>query len=257
MEALTEDTFFEVGARGTVKVFSKSSHTWCEGQIEKQTKDRVKVAYQTPKARAKEWITKEFVLGDIDLQAEGAERQLDLDGSDRQSQVPTTQRRSMAKTPRAAPLLALDTEGPSVSPHRFHNTRLPTMWTEEEQSLYDDLFSKFGVGATSFPDTFRETTGLKHEVLEAVGQVANPNLSSSPGLREFRSFCRLVGHCQAMVRDGGSGAQRRALKRGGGAMRALLRAEEALDRCPTALIHLTLVPVSSTGDEGEKRVEAA
>merc|ERR1712129_301733 len=142
MEA-TAEISSEVGTCGTVKVFSNSAHTWCEGRIEKQTKDRVKVAYQLPRAHAKEWITKEFVIGNTDLQAEGAGSRLDLDAVDRQSQVPTA-RRSRVKTPRAAPLLALDTERPSRSPQGFQGTRLPRYWTEEEQFLYDDLFSKFG-----------------------------------------------------------------------------------------------------------------
>merc|ERR550532_2132664 len=133
MEEASAALGLEVGARGSVKVFSKSARTWCEGRIEKQTKDRVKVAYQLPldhsKARPKEWITKELMLHDTDFQTsgkmlQGAEGQLDLDSCDGQCESPTAKRRPQAQTPRAAPQFQLETiPGPSCNSSRFQNTR--------------------------------------------------------------------------------------------------------------------------------------
>merc|ERR1712008_501509 len=124
---------------------------------------------------------------------------------------------------------------------------LPTNWTPEEQSMYDSLFQQLdSTSQTSF-NCFTDSglvsgclesdwlgTGLRPETLTTIWQIANPDLKASPCLGEWRAFCRLVGHCQAMSKECNA-AQSRALRKGGGLLRALLRCDRCLEKAPPAL----------------------
>jgi len=124
----------------------------------------------------------------------------------------------------------------------FSETALPANWTSAERAAYDGLFAEAtrgwcdGLDAQQLAEYFGEA-GLQPRVLDGVWQVANPELKASAGPEEFRAYCRLVAHCQALS-SGAGGPDGKLLQKGGGRLRALLR-----DRClaspPPALPHLS------------------
>jgi len=87
-------------------------------------------------------------------------------------------------------------------------------------------------------ESLRLSTGLRPETLATVWQVANPDLKKSPCLGEWRAFCHLVGHCQAMSQERNA-AQSRALRKAGGLLQALLRVNNCLDKAPPSLPRLS------------------
>jgi len=162
--------------------------------------------------------------------------------------VPETLRRS--EISQSDDCLLLSTPRLS-SPRGFQNTILPMNWTPEEQSMYDSLFQQLdadsqgsfsSITASGIASGCLESdwlaTGLRPETLATIWQVANPDLKTSPSLGEWRAFCRLVGHCQAMSQERNA-AQSRALRKGGGLLRALLRFNSCLDKAPPALPKLS------------------
>lgn len=158
-------------------------------------------------------------------------------------ELPETLRRS--ETTQSEDCLLLST--PRLSPRGFQNTVLPMNWTPEEQSMYDSLFQQLDADspgrfnciinsklANGCLESDWLATGLRPDTLATIWQVANPDLKPSPCLGEWRAFCRLIGHCQAMSRERNA-AQSRALRKGGGMLRALLRFNSCLDKAPPAL----------------------
>lgn len=192
-------------AKGRVEVYSKSCGSWCSGYLERHLGNEVVVAFQLPGARETEWAKKQLAIDHPELRW--------LDGAPPDSPPPDalTRRKDRKKTPSAERLAA------AASP--CQETSLPTNWTPAELASYDVIYEELSSAGKLEPEALFEylvCARLSAKVLGEILQVANPDLKQAFGLDEFRSCCRLLGHCQERSEQG-------RLKEKGGALRSMLR----------------------------------
>lgn len=213
-----------------LRVFSNSHQCWCDGYVERISRTPVggtlfTVAFKPPLAHnAAEWVKKELPAGHKDLWC--------ATGCGSQPQPP----------PQAAP------PAPPTRPCHpagFQDTALPKEFTPEEQAAYDELFARArssravgeapsaGLGPEQSAE-FLRYSGLPNRALKEVWQASNPELKAELGLREFRTVCRLVAHCQALLASEDEAA-RRLVKAGGGALRCHLRSAGCVANPPPRL----------------------
>eukprot|EP00927_Polykrikos_kofoidii_P056527 TRINITY_DN5062_c0_g1_i2.p1 TRINITY_DN5062_c0_g1~~TRINITY_DN5062_c0_g1_i2.p1 ORF type:complete len:616 (-),score=109.72 TRINITY_DN5062_c0_g1_i2:52-1776(-) len=261
-----------------VEVFSNSVQIWCAGYVERISNGMVTVAFQLPGDERDEWHKKDLPAGHENLR--GIRGGADVNGS--ADPAVTTARANASASPAvsATPLQHgrevcgdnrsggnATASAPSI--HCFQDTGLPANWTQEEMATYDALFEEARAGPENMPSegeaqrlaSFLSRSGLSQRAQREIWQVANPDLKPSLGREEFRAYCRLVGHCQAMhvaagttatvaatafATDGGGGGSKHAgsigaigeatsvaearerarlVKSGGGALRVLLRGQ--------------------------------
>jgi len=221
-----------VGAQ--VRVFSNSHQQWCDGYVERICRtpagNTVIVAFKPPVAQAAEWVKKELPAGHKDMWCSSWVAS---------SQGSTAPASSSTATAGEQPKLR------EAAPQGFQDTALPTEFTPEEQALYDELFewarhldapeqaASPGVGPEQCSE-FLKCSKLPNKALKQVWQASNPDLKEVLGLKEFRTVCRLVAHCQASL-SSGDPAQERLLRAGGGALRNFLRSSSCLAHPPPRL----------------------
>lgn len=216
----------------TVRVFSNTHQLWCDGYVERvsrgapERRDSVTVAFKSPVAQAAEWVKKELSVGHKDLWCSSVCGAI-ADEEEHSPQLP-------------AP--------PPSRSGGFQSTSLPTDFTPEELACYDELFARAASPRTASdeappapaglgPDgaaAFLKSSGLPNRALKEVWQASNPDLKAELGIKEFRTVCRLVAHCQELLASGDP-ASEKLVKVGGGALRGRLRSPDCAAAPPPRL----------------------
>lgn len=170
-----------------VQVYSNSKREWCDGYVEKVVGDIVTVAFQLPESRPNEWLKKALPVDHKDIRGSNA---LDC---------------ALACVHSQAKLLG-SLHGSDTC---FQSTSLPNNWTPEEQVAYNDALKKaipdaiLGDKIALYANRLEEMSvmvNLPRQAVVACVQVANPELKAILGEAEFWAYCRLVGHCLALLR---------------------------------------------------------
>lgn len=239
-----------------VEIFSNTANHWCPGYIEKlRANGEMTAAFQLPHARSNEWSKKVLFVGDPHVRlASGpasANSSTPCNGPHMGHEMPLD-------SGQPAPL-----EPPQSERHRqgstLLRTDLPINWTPEELLLYEKLFQQVldmpvqPNGSCVMPEQIARhqsdlmaESRLPRRALREVWQVANPELKPRLDFDEFKACCRLVGHCQAMLREPDEQVTTR-IRAGGGALRLELR-KKCLGEPPPVLPEFSSLrlPVSRT-----------
>mmetsp|Transcript_17340 Transcript_17340/g.52270 ORF Transcript_17340/g.52270 Transcript_17340/m.52270 type:complete len:343 (-) Transcript_17340:207-1235(-) len=240
----------DLGVGDEVEVFCHTDNVWCPGYVERRTDTAVAIAFQRPGAPSSEWVKKELYPGHPDMRSS---KNCSFSSSGSLSQKSTR-----------IPRLAHADTGPPATPCSVHpaggfiETDLPANWTADEQETYDAIFVQASEEVDGNLDvhaaaSYFDQAGLEQVVLDGIWQVANPDLKESLGHEEFRAFCRLVAHCQALADAAARSEGKRpaAMRRGGGRLRSMLR-ERCLPRPPSSPPRLRqkpgVLPPVASGD---------
>jgi len=159
--------------------------------VERFVGKEVLIAFQLPGASAGDWATKQLPVQHDEL-------------------------RWIQGLPSGYPtFISVQHKTEAAAVPMFQDTALPTNWVAEELLAYDSLFKEAAsakiLDAQSLAEYFQHSQ-LPRRILDEILQVANPDLKPDLGLDEFRSCCRLIGHCQTLAKHDKLCKGRRALR---------------------------------------------